>query len=286
MIDEKGESTKSAFSALKDRNIDKKRQEYTPAQKGGFFTKFLKGDKPKDKRDTRNDRDRDRIIDIDRVDIDRDRYRGVAGRREVPQESNKKMLLPIIICAVVVIVAAIFLIAKPKHKFLFSGKMFKKSVTQKIDSSDVALADTFKTDTLLINKTVSNQPNPNLNQNLLSSQASAGQVSNVSNIGIKQVGDANISGNQSGGLKTGQTNDSVTKESEHKFTKALESMEPTDVVPIMDSLDDNTVLDLLLKMKSKKVADILNAMNPGRAARLIKKLSGKNLPIEAQKTNE
>ncbi|MFA5032193.1 MAG: hypothetical protein WC614_04155 [bacterium] len=244
---------------------DNKAGKKTKPKKGGFSIKFPKkasGGKKNKSRDERDDRDKEKKTD----------------GKDAPKEGTgkkppKKMLLLIIIGAAVIIIAAAgFFVLKPK---LAS----KKNIAEQADSSKVALADTFKTDSLLTDTSsysLSNADTNKLNADSILAQDETTQNSNSSqlDVAIKQAEDKTILEKQL--LETKRVNDSIVKESERKLTKTLESMEPEGMSAIMDSLDDNTVIDLLSKMKPKNVSEILSVMNPGRAAKLIRDINSRN----------
>ncbi len=62
-------------------------------------------------------------------------------------------------------------------------------------------------------------------------------------------------------------------ESAQKLAKMFDAMKPASAAPIFTSLDRDTALDILVRMKEKSAAKLLSAIDPGFAAQLSTKLS-------------
>lgn len=57
-----------------------------------------------------------------------------------------------------------------------------------------------------------------------------------------------------------------------KLVKIIDKMKPVDTASVFSKLDDELVLQLLLRMKDRNAAKVLSQMPPSRAARLTAKL--------------
>jgi len=62
-------------------------------------------------------------------------------------------------------------------------------------------------------------------------------------------------------------------ESAQKLAKMFNAMKPASAAPIFSSLDRETALDILIRMKEKSAAKLLSAIDPALAAQLSTKLS-------------
>jgi flagellar motility protein MotE (MotC chaperone) len=62
-------------------------------------------------------------------------------------------------------------------------------------------------------------------------------------------------------------------ESAQKLAKMFDAMKPASAAPIFTSLDRDTALDILVRMKEKSAAKLLSAIEPSLAAQLSTKLS-------------
>ncbi|MCK4306903.1 hypothetical protein KAW50_01595 [candidate division WOR-3 bacterium] len=72
--------------------------------------------------------------------------------------------------------------------------------------------------------------------------------------------------------KASQKIDLTLKHSSAKLSKIYETMEPSKSASVMDSLPDENVVKLLLSMKERSSARILEVLPPDRAARITQKI--------------
>lgn len=77
--------------------------------------------------------------------------------------------------------------------------------------------------------------------------------------------------------------DSIFSKTNEKMVKAFEKMPPTSAAAIIDSLDEGETLRLLLGMRETSLANVLAALPPQKAARIMEKVNElQNLQISEQ----
>ncbi|HUI10300.1 MAG TPA: hypothetical protein VL221_08230 [Bacteroidota bacterium] len=85
---------------------------------------------------------------------------------------------------------------------------------------------------------------------------------------------ARLQGTQAGGVDsaaaTKTTPDSARAKQSKSFAKMIESMPAEQAVRILKGLDDREVQAILLAVKKRQAAKILSALDPDRAARMIR----------------
>jgi flagellar motility protein MotE (MotC chaperone) len=70
--------------------------------------------------------------------------------------------------------------------------------------------------------------------------------------------------------KTGAAADSTQSEQRKSMTKVLENMDPTSAARILNDFPDGDIKHYLLTMKKRQAAKILAALQPDRAARIMR----------------
>ncbi|HPF33938.1 MAG TPA: hypothetical protein P5571_06115 [Candidatus Krumholzibacteria bacterium] len=69
------------------------------------------------------------------------------------------------------------------------------------------------------------------------------------------------------------------EESIVKLAKLYEAMKPAKAAPILETLDPDTVLEILTRMKSRQAAKVLAAMNPALASEISHRMSLKGVSL-------
>lgn len=59
-----------------------------------------------------------------------------------------------------------------------------------------------------------------------------------------------------------------------ELAKTYEAMKPSELKPILEKLDDRTIVDIYFNTSARKRQNIMKALSPDRAARVTKKIAG------------